>query len=174
MKLHLMTLSVAMLLASGVHAQGYDYARVLSAKPIYETVEVQDGREVCRNERVEYVEYRGRQRSESASVVGAIIGGVIGNQFGSGRGRTAATVAGAALGSAVARDAQNAPRYSRHSRRSYGNERVCSYEPNYRTERELVGYDVRYDYKGQVGRTTTRNQPGSTIRVQVAVTPLED
>jgi uncharacterized protein YcfJ len=172
MKLHLMTLSMAMLLASGANAQGYDYARVLSAKPIYETVEVQDGREVCRNERVEYVEYRGGRRSESASVVGAIIGGVIGNQFGSGRGRTAATVAGAALGSAVARDAQNSPRNARG--RSYGTERVCSYEPRYRTERELVGYDVRYDYKGQIGQTTTRNQPGSTIRVRVAVTPLED
>ena len=153
----------------------YDFARVISAQPIYETVEVDEGREVCSNQRVNYAQQDYRQhRSESGSVLGAIIGGVIGNQFGSGNGRAAATVAGVALGSAVARDAQNSSRYNHDRRYTSRTERICEYQPNYRTERQIVGYDVRYDYKGQTGRTTTRNQPGQTIRVQVAVTVIED
>ena len=31
---------------------GYDFARVINSQPIYETVEIDDGREVCRNEQV--------------------------------------------------------------------------------------------------------------------------
>jgi len=153
----------------------YDFARVISAQPIYETVEIDNGREVCRNQRVNYAQQEYRQhRSESSSVVGAIIGGVIGNQFGSGNGRAAATVAGVALGSAVARDAQNNARRYDSPRYASRTERICEYQPDYRTERQIVGYDVRYDYKGQRGQTTTRNQPGQTIRVQVAVTAIED
>jgi uncharacterized protein YcfJ len=161
----------------------YDVARVISSQPIYETVEQDRGREVCRNQQVhhavpEYSRGYDRPRSESASVFGAILGGVIGNQFGRGRGRVAATVAGVALGSAVANDAQRQDRY----RERYANsgrsvvttERICTYEPDVRRERELVGYNVRYDYKGQIGETTTRSQPGSTIRVQLDVTPIED
>jgi uncharacterized protein YcfJ len=156
--------------------ENYDFARVISAQPIYETVEVDQGREVCSNQRVNYPQQGYREhRSESGSVIGAIIGGVIGNQFGSGRGRAAATVAGVALGSAVARDAQyNNARYRNDRRYTSRTERVCEYQPSYRTERQIVGYDVRYDYKGQTGHTTTRNQPGRTIRVQVAVTAIED
>ena len=160
----------------GTNAQpNYDFARVISAQPIYETVEVDQGREVCSNQRVNYANHDYRQhRSESGSVLGAIIGGVIGNQFGSGRGRAAATVAGVALGSAVARDAQHNSRHHDNRRYTSRTERVCEYQPNYRTERQIVGYDVSYDYKGQTGQTITRNQPGRTIRVQVAVTAIED
>jgi uncharacterized protein YcfJ len=164
-------------------APGYDFARVISSQPLYETVEVDQGREVFRTERVHHAVpeysagYYEAPRSEAASVFGAIIGGVIGNQFGRGRGRTAATVAGAALGAAVVNDGQRQDRYRRGyqgTRTVVRNERICSYEPNVRRERQLVGYTVRYDYKGQIGETTTRNQPGSTIRVQVDVTPIED
>ena len=159
--------------------QGYDFARVINSQPIYETVEIDDGREVCRNEQVRIPQYAqqydARPRSETASVVGAIIGGVIGNQFGHGRGRSAATVAGVALGSAIAGDSQRQNRYrGRYERSIISTERVCSYEPRVRTERQLVGYNVRYDYNGQIGETTTRNQPGSTIRVEVAVTAIDD
>lgn len=158
---------------------GHDFARVINSQPIYETVEIEEGREVCRNEQVHIPQYSqhydARPRSESASVFGAILGGVIGNQFGSGRGRAAATVAGVALGSAIANDNQRQDRYrNRYERSIVSTERVCSYEPHIRTERELVGYNVRYDYKGQIGETTTRNQPGSTIRVAIAVTAIED
>jgi uncharacterized protein YcfJ len=154
----------------------YDYARVVSAKPIYEQVEVDAGREVCRNERVRYEQapiYDDYARPRAAPVFGAIIGGLIGNQFGHGSGRAAATVAGVALGSAIAEDSQN-QRYRRSERHQTRTERVCEYRPQVRTQRELVGYDVTYDYKGQVGHTTTQNQPGQTIRVEVAVTVVED
>jgi uncharacterized protein YcfJ len=154
------------------YQSNYDVARVVDSRPIYETVEVDAGREVCRDERVTYRNHGYRERSESGRVLGAIIGGVIGNQFGSGNGRTASTVAGVALGSAIARDAER--NNYRGGRYSHGTERVCHYEPSYRTERQLVGYDVTYDYKGQIGHTTTRNAPGRTIRVAVAVTAIEN
>jgi uncharacterized protein YcfJ len=162
----------------------YDYARVVAAKPIYERVEVDVGREVCRNEQVRYAqpsrEYR--PRSNAAPVVGLIIGGLIGNQFGHDRGRAAATVAGAALGSAIAEDSENQRRYYGHNgggrndrgRTVTSTERVCEYRPQYQTRNELVGYDVTYDYKGQIGHTQTQSQPGNTIRVEVAVTVVED
>lgn len=167
------------------YQSAYDVARVISAQPIYQSVEVDDGREVCRNERVREVvptytqSYRGsyRPRSESASVLGAIVGGVIGNQFGHGRGRAAATVAGAALGAAAVNDSQRYDRYGSSyagSRTVERVERVCEYRPQVRYEREVVGYTVRYDYKGQIGETTTRNRPGNTIRVAVDVTAIED
>ncbi len=172
--------------ASNAFAQnqraGYDFARVISSQPIYETVEIDDGREVCHNEQVRVPQYSQSQyyerpRSESASVFGAILGGVIGNQFGRGRGRVAATVAGVALGSAIANDNDRQDRYRGRyasSRSVVSTERVCEYQPRVRTERQLTGYNVRYDYKGQVGETTTRNQPGSTIRVQIQVTAIDD
>ncbi len=157
----------------------YDYARVVAAKPIYEQVEVDVGREVCRNEQVRYAQPSRdyAPRSNAAPVLGMIIGGLIGNQFGHGRGRAAATVAGAALGSAVAEDSQNQRRY--YGRNGRGRtvattERVCEYRPQYQTRNELVGYDVTYDYKGQIGHTQTQLQPGNTIRVEVAVTVVED
>ena len=37
--------------------QGYGFARVINSQPIYETVEVDDGREVCRNEQVRIPQY---------------------------------------------------------------------------------------------------------------------
>lgn len=158
---------------------GYDLARVIDSQPIYETVEIEQGRDVCRNEQVRIPQYSqyydARPRSETASVFGAILGGVIGNQFGRGGGRAAATVAGVALGSAIANDNQRQDRYrNRYERSIVSTERVCSYEPSLRTERQLVGYNVRYNYKGQIGETTTRNQPGSTIRVAIEVTAVED
>jgi uncharacterized protein YcfJ len=177
-------LTLPITLVAQNYGGGYDYARVVSAQPIYETVEIDDGREVCRNERVHHAApnygrgYRGERR-ETPSIVGAIIGGVIGNQFGSGRGRTAATVAGVALGSAIARDNERDRAYGYNDNRRYSRsvvttERVCTIEPRIRTERQLVGYNVRYDYKGQIGETVTRNQPGSTIRVRVDVEAIED
>lgn len=159
---------------------GYDFARVVDVQPVYDEVPVSEPRRVCWNEPVTYASEprytRYRPRNDTPEIVGGIIGGLIGNQFGHGDGRAAATVAGFALGSAVARDAERRDRYYD----SYGpryertvNERRCEVREDYRRERQLIGYDVTYDYNGTVGRTFTERQPGTEIRVRVAVEPAD-
>jgi uncharacterized protein YcfJ len=160
--------------AYGDEAQGFGVARVIESRPVYESVDVPQGREVCYREPVTYYEPgpRGR-RSESNEVLGLIVGGLIGNQFGRGNGRAAATVGGAMLGSAVARDS-NRNRYYSQGRRVTREERVCEWRDEYLEERQLTGFDVTYDYNGAVGHVFTRREPGATIRVRIAVEVFED
>jgi len=155
---------------------GYDFAKVVDVQPVFENINVAEPREECWNEPVTYTEgpvYDG-YRSGTPEIVGGIIGGLIGNQFGSGSGRAAATAAGVALGASVAHDNQNrryynnAPRYERTV-----TERRCVVREDYRSERQLIGYDVTYDYNGTIGRTFSRQQPGTELRVRVAVEPAD-
>lgn len=170
--------SVALVLSTGAmahggQAQSYGVARVLEAHPVYQTVEVPEGREVCFDEPVTYYEPgRVPRNAHTNEVLGLVVGGLLGNQIGSGSGRAAATVGGAMLGSAVARDA-NRERYYASGRRVVREERVCEWREDYRQERELTGYDVTYDYNGTIGHTFTRREPGQTIRVRVAVEAVE-
>ena len=162
--------------ASG--AVSYDFAKVIDVQPVYDQVAVAEPRRVCWNEPVTYVSgprYAPYRRAgETPEVVGGIIGGLIGNQFGHGDGRAAATFAGFALGSAVARDNNRryhdgyAPRVERTV-----TERRCEQRSDYRRERQLVGYDVTYDYKGVIGHSFSERQPGTEIRVRVAVEPAD-
>lgn len=161
---------------------GYDFARVVDVQPVYEDVSIPEPREECWDEPVTYVSGPaygpgygyGQPRSPGAEIVGGIIGGVIGNQFGSGSGRAAATAAGVVLGASIAHENQNrryyanAPRYERTV-----SERRCALRETYRSERQLIGYDVTYDYNGTVGRTFSEKQPGTEIRVRVAVEPAD-
>jgi uncharacterized protein YcfJ len=159
----------------------YDFARVLDARPVYEDVRYAAPREVCWNEPVREVYYerapRYRHRdSDTPEIVGGIIGGLVGNQFGSGSGRVAATAAGVALGASIARDAARDARYyegypHRYERITY--ERRCELREDGRRKRELVGYEVTWDYNGTIGHSFTRRHPGSEIRVRVAVEPAD-
>lgn len=162
---------------------GYDFARVVDSRPVYEDVAYAEPREVCWSEPVTYVEpprYVRYERRPSATpeIVGGIIGGLIGNQFGHGDGRAAATIAGVALGASVAHD--NERRYGGYYAASYGpsatrtvSERRCEVRDDYRNERRLVGYEVTYDYNGTIGHTFSERQPGTEIRVRVAVEPAD-
>ena len=161
---------------------GYDFARVIDVQPVYDEVSYAEPRRTCWNEPVTYVEqprYTSyRRHSDTPEIVGGIIGGLIGNQFGSGSGRAAATVAGVALGASVARDSERRRGYYAYD--SYGpsytrtvSERRCEVREDYRNERQLIGYDVTYDYNGTIGHTFSERQPGTEIRVRVAVEPAD-
>lgn len=109
------------------------------------------------------------------AVAGAIIGGVLGNQIGSGDGRRAATAAGVLIGAAIGADqGRRDYRYRDYPvhREVVRHEQVCEWQEDYRVERELVGYDVTYDYNGYIGHTRTREAPGQEIRVRVSVDPV--
>ncbi|WP_428606224.1 glycine zipper 2TM domain-containing protein [Sedimenticola sp.] len=145
----------------------HDKARVLSSQPLYETVRVNQPEERCWNEQVRH---RGGSRSESytPTIAGAIVGGVVGNQFGKGKGKDAMTVAGAILGASVGNDLGKRP-----TRGYVTSERRCELVDHYREHEELVGYDVKYKYQGQVFHTRTDREPGRFINVRVSVVPAE-
>ncbi|MCB1605675.1 MAG: glycine zipper 2TM domain-containing protein [Xanthomonadales bacterium] len=155
----------------------YDFAQVVDAQPIFAEVQVADPERVCWSEPVRYVDrgHRGHQSSGAGTVIGGLIGGAIGNQFGHGRGRAAATAAGLLIGASIGseHDRYNDRGYRGRGHREYvRHEEVCEYRDQYRTEREVVGYDVTYEYNGRVGHTRTELPPGQEIRVRVSVDPV--
>jgi uncharacterized protein YcfJ len=150
---------------------GYDYARVVHVEPIVRRIRVETPRRECWDE-TRYVESHPHISDPAVgarTLIGGIIGGVIGHQFGSGRGNDAATIAGAVIGSGIGYDS---------ARRNAGvvtEERVvqrCAtrYEHDY--EERIDGYRVTYEYNGREHTTRLPYDPGATMRVRVAVTPV--
>lgn len=145
-----------------------DEAVVISASPVYRTVQVNKPTEQCWNERVTRNE--NGHRSHTSTILGTIIGAAIGNKFGEGKGRDAATVAGAVLGGSVGRDINAAKR--RNSGRVHYEQR-CEVIDKYHSEQQLSGYDVKYRYNGSTYHTHTQQHPGDRITVSVNVSPVE-
>lgn len=152
----------------------YAYAQVLRADPIYERVLYTEPQEQCDDDS-EY-ERIGSNRSSSGStggtILGAVVGGVLGNQIGKGDGRKAATVGGAVLGGVIGNRAGAGNNDNR-----YGGEYVrpgCRTVAVEREENHLIGYDVEYRYKGDVYMSRLDRDPGSQVRVRVAVSPVEE
>ena len=149
----------------------YDYASVRHVEPIVRQVRVETPRRECYDE-VRYVESRPHISDPDVggrTLVGAIIGGVVGHQFGSGRGRDAATVAGAAIGAGVGYD--SAARRSASVREEIVQRCDVRYEKRY--EERIDGYRVTYEYNGREYTTRLPYDPGSRIRVRVAVAVAE-
>lgn len=148
-----------------------DEARVLRAKPIYETVSINEPETRCWNEQVRH-QRPSQYRSHTPTIAGAILGGVVGNQFGGGRGKDAMTVAGAVLGGSLGNDWRNNRSY-RNGGSYVTNERRCESVDNFRETTQLVGYNVNYLYNGRDYWTRMSRDPGDTLRVSVSVAPLE-
>ena len=140
----------------------YTYAQVVDAQPIYETFEVPRNKRVCRDER------RSRRHRDSggSAVLGAIVGGILGNQFGRGHGREANTVAGVFAGAAIG---ANAGKHNRHDYNDNGYRKHCYTKTDYYEEQRLAGYDVSYEYNGQVYHARLNEHPGDRVRIQVNV-----
>lgn len=145
----------------------YDYAPVTRVEPIVRQVRVQSPRQECWDE-VRYVQNRAHISDPGVggrTLLGSIIGGVVGHQFGSGRGRDAATVAGAAIGAGVGYD-------SAAKRQQQVREEVvrrCDVRQDTQYEQRVEGYRVSYEYLGRHYTTEMPYDPGSRIRVRVAV-----
>jgi uncharacterized protein YcfJ len=151
----------------------YDFADVISSKPIVRYVTVTTPVKECWDE-VEYYTVNERPRGVGGrTLFGAIIGGVVGHQFGSGRGNDAATVAGSLIGASIGHQSA----YSRHPGK-YGpvqySRPVKRCETQYREhqEKRVDGYDVLYRYNGQRYATRMASDPGRKIRVRVDVRPV--
>lgn len=85
-------LGVAAVASLNVFERGPQYAQVVSATPIKETVKTP--RQECRNVTVTHRRPVQDENRITGSVLGAVAGGVIGHQFGGGRGKDVATVVG--------------------------------------------------------------------------------
>ena len=147
-----------------------DSARVIKVKPIYEMVSVSIPEERCWNEKVRRHSSH-HNDSLTSPLLGAIVGGVVGNQFGRKSGKTALTVAGSLLGASIGSDLAKDNHY-RHDR-GHNTLRRCETINNYETREEIVGYRVKYRYKGRVYRTRMDRHPGDSLRIQVSVSPLQ-
>lgn len=146
--------------------ENIDYAKVVSAKPIYETVSYSEPYEECR-----YEERTVRRHGDSntAVILGSLIGGAIGNKLGHNKSnKRVGAVAGAILGGSIAKDIH----HNKEGYRRVRNEKVCStaYQVSYKEE--VTGYDVAYKYRGVTYYTKTNEHPGKQIRVAVSVRPL--
>lgn len=153
------------------HGHNNDFAKVVSATPVYETFQRRIPEEQCWVENVR-VEERGRATSPTGTIVGGVIGGALGNAVGHHRSnKKVGTVVGAVLGAAIGNDISR--RHSGGGSVYYEDQERC--ETTYRTvtEERLNGYDVAYRYGGKIYHTHTNEHPGNRIRVGVNVYPTD-
>jgi len=153
LKTSLAAAASAALLGAAATASAAEYANVVSATPVTDSVAVP--RQDCvQSERLVQAPPSG-----AGAVMGAIAGGVIGHQFGHGFATGLGAVAGAAIGNNVEANAnppQSVPVQNCRTVNGY--------------ESRVVGYDVVYEYHGQRYRTRLPNDPGARLAVDVRPT----
>ncbi|MGD8589314.1 MAG: glycine zipper 2TM domain-containing protein [Chromatiales bacterium] len=161
-----------MSVSAGPHGPRFeDTAKVIDVRPIYQTIEISHPERSCWDEDVSY--YEPGRKTYTGTVLGGIVGGVMANQLyqGHGRGREAATLAGTLLGGAIGHDLSEGHRPGEWVNAT---ERHCEVRDYTTYEESVVGYRVKYRYKGRVFTTRTKDHPGRRIPVRVGVVPLDD
>ena len=125
----------------------YDYAHVISARPIVRYVTIKTPVRECWRDTEYYSRYHRSPGVGGGTLAGSLIGAAIGND--------------------VARRHAGPGYTTRHERPV----RRC--ETRYRSHREerIDGYDVLYRYKGQKYSTRMPYDPGRRIKVRVDIRP---
>ncbi len=142
----------------------YGWADVLRVDPVYGVTRTTVPRQQCYDQQVV------RQdpgNSTAGTILGAVVGGVLGSTIGKGDGRKAATVAGAVVGGAVGN------RASDHGGSYETTQTRCREVSTVSEQRQIVGYDVEYRYRGEVWESRLNYDPGERLRVRVSVTPAD-
>jgi uncharacterized protein YcfJ len=153
-------LACALLAAASAFAAEVETAEVLSAVPVYGTLN--EPRQQCWNETV--TSYEAAPRSYGGTLLGGVAGGLIGSTIGKGDGRVAAAAAGAAIGALAGNQAD---------RNNAGTVAVprqvqrCQTVDNYR--QGITGYNVTYDYRGRSYTEFMTYDPGPRVQVRVGV-----
>jgi len=149
-------LGVAAVASMNVFDRGPQYAQVVSATPIKETVKTP--RKECRNVAVTHRAPVQDENRIVGSALGAVAGGVIGHQFGGGRGRDVATVVGALGGGYAGNQVQGAMQ----DRDTYTTtQQRC--KTVYDKSEKMLGYDVTYRIGDQQGKIRMDKDPGTQI-----------
>ena len=149
-------LGVAAVAGMNVFDRGPQYAQVLAATPIKESI--RQPRQECRNVTLMHRRAVQDENRIAGSVLGAVAGGVLGHQFGGGRGRDVATVAGALAGGYAGNQVQG----GLQDRDTYTTtEQRC--KTVYDKQEKQLGYDVTYKIGDQQGKIRMENDPGTRI-----------
>ena len=152
----------------------YDYADVVDATPLFKTVRISIPKEECWNERVPH---HGNQHNRGTSdalgsVLGGVIGGAIGNEVGhSKKNKQVGAVVGAIVGSTIGKSIAN-NNGKRHGEVIYTTEEVCRVYQDYHEEDRVIGYSVRYRYNNKSYTTRMKSDPGETIKLRLAISPV--
>ena len=153
-----------------------DSARVFSSVPVYKTVKEVTPREECWTETVARERHIPAERRHDAgpAIVGGVIGGALGHAVGHGRSnKKLGAVVGSVLGAAVGHSV-GSERVVRPERTAVTYDQVerCRVIEETQTRRVFEGFDVTYEYQGQVYTTRMQREPGKTIDLAIEVTPL--
>lgn len=166
-------LCLTTLLAVGARAQTFnDTARVRNVEPRHENVSVP--RNECTSQWVTEQQPVAASRNYGGLAVGGVAGALLGHQVGGGRGRDAATAVGAVVGALAGEHFANQNGWGGYQQASQPQQRqvqTCNTVND--VQSRLTGYQVEYEYRGQVYNTVTREKPGRTLPVRVSVTPVE-
>lgn len=141
---------------------GPQYADVISATPIKKTLN--NPTKECHNVTVTHHKPVKDEHQIAGTAIGAIAGGLLGHQVGGGKGKTLATVAGAIGGGYAGKKVQE-----RHQEDATytTTEQQCSTVNHSRTT--VVGYTVKYRYKGVVHTARMDHNPGDRVKVSEGV-----
>ena len=170
---HSVIFSLVTLLAASAQAQTFnDTARVRTVNPQYENVSVP--RNECTNQWVTEQQPVASSRNYGGLALGGIAGAALGNQIGGGRGRQAATAVGAVVGALAGEHLANQNGLGGYQQAAPLQQRqVQSCRTVNDVQSRLTGYQVEYEYRGQVYNTVMRENPGRTLAVRVSVAPVE-
>ena len=165
-------IAFAMLIAGDAYASNVKYATVVDSTPIFKTVRVTIPRQECWEEEVAYSNrYDDKYRGSGGAIVGGVIGGALGHAVGhKKRNKQMGTLVGVVLGATIGNAYASQRRHD--SQTSYGALQRCEMIEETSTEERIVGYNVRYRYSNVTYSTRTDTDPGDTIKVRVAVTPI--
>lgn len=144
----------------------YQYATVLSAKPIKEIFVRSEPQQECWQEPV--VEHHRNQGSHTSTLLGGLIGAAVGNKLGHRKqNKKVGAVAGALLGASIGHDIGR----NRASASSYSEQTQCRTVYRSVEEERVVGYRVRYRFNGETYSTQTPQHPGDSLRLRITHEP---
>lgn len=155
-------------MASGsANSEAVNYAKVVSVDPVRATRN--NPHQSCHDETVTHVQPPKDEHRIAGTAIGAVVGGLVGNQVGGGDGKKLATVAGAVGGGYAGNRIQAK---NQHAEVTSSVERKCETVNN--PSSKIIGYDVRYQYKGVTRTVRMDHDPGDRVQVQEGVTAVSD
>jgi uncharacterized protein YcfJ len=162
---------IAITLASGlmlaqINAQAFEaLANVVGIAPI--TEQVNHPTRQCWTETQQITQAAPQPHNPLGAIIGGVAGGLLGSTVGRGNGRIAGAAVGAGVG-AITGDAVANQNTGSTVTTAVPVQR-CQQADNF--EMVTTGYQVTYEYDGQRFSTRLPYNPGSQLRVNVAVTP---
>lgn len=141
------------------------FAKVLFVKPIYEVVRTREPHLECRSNSSRHVDIgNSHQHAPERIIMGGLLGGIIGHEFGHSGNRELTTAAGVVIGSIIAHD--TSPRHYRNGYDRADYQQACRRVNHVREHRQVVGYKVRYKYRGEIFTTRTNYHPGKWLKIR--------